>query len=94
VRTIPINHGSAPMRARAAPPACLAQRAIPATRINRRACHPALMTTTMAHVTERGWSREFEDPIALPDGRQLVTLEDAGGIDVKKRSATFVVLIP
>jgi hypothetical protein len=52
------------------------------------------MTTTMAHVTERGWSREFEDPIALPDGRQLVTLEDAGGIDVKKRSATFVVLIP
>jgi hypothetical protein len=25
-----------------------------------------------------GWSREFEDPIDLPRGRQLVTLEDAG----------------
>jgi hypothetical protein len=25
-----------------------------------------------------GWGREFDDPIELPDGRQLVTLEDAG----------------
>jgi hypothetical protein len=24
------------------------------------------------------WSRAFEDPIALPDGRKLVTLLDAG----------------
>jgi len=24
------------------------------------------------------WSRKFEDPILLPDGRQLVTLKDAG----------------
>jgi hypothetical protein len=24
------------------------------------------------------WKRPFEDPIALPRGRQLVTLEDAG----------------
>lgn len=24
------------------------------------------------------WSAEFDDPIALPDGRQLYTLEDAG----------------
>jgi hypothetical protein len=27
---------------------------------------------------EKGWSREFDDPIDLPGGRQLVTLEDAG----------------
>src|SRR5260370_28875242 len=25
----------------------------------------------------RGWKRKFEDPIPLPRGRQLVTLEDA-----------------
>jgi hypothetical protein len=25
-----------------------------------------------------GWSREFDEPIDLPRGRQLVTLEDAG----------------
>jgi len=25
----------------------------------------------------RGWKREFEEPIPLPRGRQLVTLEDA-----------------
>jgi hypothetical protein len=25
-----------------------------------------------------GWSREFEDPIDLPHGRKLVTLQDAG----------------
>jgi hypothetical protein len=28
--------------------------------------------------TERGWKRPFEDPIPLPRGRYLVTLEDAG----------------
>jgi hypothetical protein len=26
----------------------------------------------------KGWKRRFDDPIALPGGRQLVTLEDAG----------------
>ncbi|WMT71083.1 hypothetical protein [Bradyrhizobium sp. Ash2021] len=25
-----------------------------------------------------GWGREFEEPIPLPDGRRLVTLQDAG----------------
>jgi hypothetical protein len=25
-----------------------------------------------------GWKRSFDDPIELPDGRNLVTLEDAG----------------
>jgi hypothetical protein len=27
---------------------------------------------------DKGWSRAFDDPIPLPRGRQLVTLEDAG----------------
>jgi hypothetical protein len=27
---------------------------------------------------DRGWKRRFDDPIPLPDGRQLVTLKDAG----------------
>jgi hypothetical protein len=27
---------------------------------------------------ERGWKRKFDDPIPLPRGRQLATLEDAG----------------
>jgi hypothetical protein len=28
--------------------------------------------------TPQGWKRPFDDPIVLPEGRQLVTLEDAG----------------
>jgi hypothetical protein len=28
-------------------------------------------------MADKGWQREFEDPIALPDGRQLLTLKDA-----------------
>ena len=27
---------------------------------------------------DKGWQRRFDDPIPLPRGRQLVTLEDAG----------------
>jgi hypothetical protein len=27
----------------------------------------------------KGWRRAFDEPIPLPRGRQLVTLEDAGG---------------
>ena len=29
-------------------------------------------------MAEKGWRRQFDDPIALPNGRELVTLEDAG----------------
>ena len=29
-------------------------------------------------MTNWGWKRPFDDPIPLPRGRQLVTLEDAG----------------
>jgi hypothetical protein len=30
------------------------------------------------------WSREFDDPIPLPDGRQLVTLRDAADYAMKR----------
>jgi hypothetical protein len=33
---------------------------------------------TGALVADRGWKRRFDQPIPLPRGRQLVTLEDAG----------------
>jgi len=33
----------------------------------------------------KGWSKPFEDPIPLPRGRQLVTLQDA---------ATFIMKLP
>jgi hypothetical protein len=29
-------------------------------------------------VADHGWKRRFDDPIPLPRGRQLITLEDAG----------------
>jgi hypothetical protein len=29
-------------------------------------------------VADPGWKRAFDDPIPLPRGRHLVTLEDAG----------------
>ncbi len=29
-------------------------------------------------MADRGWKRRFDDPIPLPRGGQLVTLEDAG----------------
>jgi len=34
-------------------------------------------------VADRGWRRKFDDPIQLPRGRQLVTLQDAGNYITK-----------
>ncbi len=34
-------------------------------------------------VANRGWKRPFDDPIPLPRGRQLVTLQDAGKYSTK-----------
>ncbi len=31
----------------------------------------------------KGWSRKFEDPITLPDGRKLVTLKNAADYIMK-----------
>jgi hypothetical protein len=38
---------------------------------------PAATSVRRGDVTDRGWKRQFDDPIPLPRGRQLVTLEDA-----------------
>jgi hypothetical protein len=35
--------------------------------------------------SERGWKRRFDDPIPLPGGRRLITLQDAG---------TFITKLP
>ena len=32
----------------------------------------------MNRTAHRGWKRRFDDPIPLPRGRQIVTLQDAG----------------
>ena len=32
----------------------------------------------MRPISNRGWARDFDEPIALPDGRALRTLRDAG----------------
>jgi len=34
--------------------------------------------TTLARKAANGWKRQFDEPIPLPRGRQLVTLQDAG----------------
>src|SRR5437899_2232478 len=34
-------------------------------------------------MTATGWSRRFDEPILLPRGRQLVTLQDAGNFITK-----------
>jgi hypothetical protein len=36
---------------------------------------------------DRGWKRSFEDPIPLPRGRQLITLQDAGAYITKLTKA-------
>src|SRR3981189_1631256 len=41
----------------------------------------------MNRLAHRGWKRRFDDPIPLPRGRQLVTLEDAGGYITKLSKA-------
>ena len=39
--------------------------------------------------SDRGWKRRFDDPIPLPRGRQLVTLEDAGNYITKLPKAEY-----
>ena len=34
-------------------------------------------------MADRGWKRRFDEPIRLPRGRRLVTLEDAGNYITK-----------
>jgi hypothetical protein len=39
-------------------------------------------------VSERGWQREFEDPIPVPDGKRLNTLREAIAYLAKACSTT------
>src|SRR5258705_8247284 len=45
--------------------------------------------TTLARKAASGWKREFNDPIPLPRGRRLVTLQDAGRYITKLPKADF-----
>jgi hypothetical protein len=47
---------------------------------------------TMSRGTDRGWSREFEEPIPLSKGRELVTLRDAGDYITKLPKAEHAAL--
>jgi hypothetical protein len=38
-------------------------------------------------VPDRGWKRPFDEPIPLPRGRELVTLQDAGNYITKLTKA-------
>jgi hypothetical protein len=76
VRAIPVDHGKASTPAPAVPPA----RPVRGATCRRRAKCPGCRrdSTRRVHaISGRGWKRPFGDPVPLPKGRQLVTLEDA-----------------
>jgi hypothetical protein len=77
VKTILLGHGKASMPA----PAGLPARPVRGATYRRRTkCGCRRDSTRRVHaISGRGWKRPFDDPIPLPRGRQLVTLEDAGG---------------
>jgi hypothetical protein len=64
----------------AATPACLARGAMSPGRTRRRGRRRAsrLSSTKRAGaISDRGWGRDFDDPMTVPNGRKLVTLRDA-----------------
>jgi hypothetical protein len=69
------------MAAIAAAPDCPAHGVTHLRKVVRRGCPMVLrpMSTRMGgDISDRGWHREFDDPIILPDGGVLLTLLDAG----------------
>ena len=78
MKATPINHRRVSTPAPAAPPALLVHVATRATTIRgcRRASRPN-STRRAGAISDQGWSREFDEPIALPGGRTLRTLHDA-----------------
>ena len=67
---------------------CPARNAIRAISTIRLALLPARISNSMRRagvISDRGWSREFDDPIVLPEGEKLRTLRDA---------ATYVTGLP
>src|SRR5580692_11156483 len=78
----------ASMPAPAEVPECPARNAIRAISTIRLALLPARISNSMRRagvISDRGWSREFDDPIVLPDGEKLRTLLDA---------ATYITNLP
>jgi hypothetical protein len=56
--------------------------------ISRFGCLASRPTSTKrAGAISRGWAREFEDPIPLPRGRELVTLKEAADYIMKLSTA-------
>jgi len=53
-----------------------------------RTCGP--IGNRLKRMPDKGWSRAFDEPIPLPRGRQLVTLEDAGNYITKEESKLAV----
>ena len=68
------------MPAPVAAPVCHADGVTCPIRMGRRGYRTASrrISTKRAGVISKGWSRKFEDPVTLPNGRELVTLLDAG----------------
>jgi hypothetical protein len=80
-KTTPINHGKAKMPA----PVVVRVRPVRDVTCRKRAKRPDCLKTSRPNSTKRAgvisnrdWKGPFDDPIPLPRGRQLLTLEDAG----------------
>src|SRR5450755_4627992 len=61
----------------------ISSRASPAKHAVRGALTSAPIGLRPKPMREKGWSREFDGPVDLQHGRQLVTLEDAGNYITK-----------
>ena len=75
-----IDHGKASTPAPAVELARPVPSATGATTKTRRECRAAFApcsTGRAGDISDRGWSRDFDDPIPVPRGRQLVTLRNA-----------------
>src|SRR5260221_3811056 len=80
VNPIPIDRGKASTPAPVATQAARVRGAVRARRNLRHGRRRVLELNPIRRVgaiSVRGWKRQFDDPIPLPCGRQLVTLEDA-----------------
>jgi len=80
--------GMATTPAAVAPPECLACAVTRATGIilrGHRRVHVSSSTRRAGAISAPKWSREFEDPIVLSEGRKLMTLRDA---------ATYITKLP
>ena len=80
MKTIRTGHGKARMPAHAAALVRPVRAATLAMRTPRPDCRKVLRlnsTRRAGVISDKGWKRKFEDPIPLPRGGLLVTLQDA-----------------